>query len=162
MLFIVIRKVSVPVREAYILEVLALAVSIILTYVTHERTRSSSSLLLLFWPAYTIGIIIWARTVVTTRESSDAFSVLAPKCVLCALGFIDVVLECMGPESTDPSGHENPIVTANVYSRWTFQWMTPLMKKGALRYIDEDDLPTLLPKDESAKLTDDLKKAMDK
>lgn len=36
------------------------------------------------------------------------------------------------------------------------------MKKGAVDYITENDLPSLLPKDESAKLSDDLKDAIDK
>ena len=40
--------------------------------------------------------------------------------------------------------------------------MTPLMKKGASKYIMEDDLPDLLPEDAATELSDDLKKALDK
>lgn len=40
--------------------------------------------------------------------------------------------------------------------------MTPLMKKGASQFITEDDLPSLLPRDESANLGRDLDRALAK
>ena len=40
--------------------------------------------------------------------------------------------------------------------------MSPLVKKGAIQYITEDDLPPLKPSDEASNLGEDLKQAMKK
>jgi ATP-binding cassette subfamily C (CFTR/MRP) protein 1 len=40
--------------------------------------------------------------------------------------------------------------------------MTPLMKKGVKQYITEQDLPALVPEDESHNLGEDLEKALSK
>jgi len=88
--------------------------------------------------------------------------VLPLKCAVLALGIISFALECLGPEQMDVAMHENPVATANIFSIWSFGWMTPLMKKGASEYITENDLPDLLPKDGATKLGDDLKQTLDK
>jgi ATP-binding cassette, subfamily C (CFTR/MRP), member 1 len=38
--------------------------------------------------------------------------------------------------------------------------MSPLVQRGAIQYITEDDLPPLKPTDESRTLGEDLKQAM--
>jgi len=38
-------------------------------------------------------------------------------------------------EEIGKKGKENPVITANVYSRWSFGWMTPLMKVRGILYI---------------------------
>lgn len=157
-----VLRIPIPIRIPYVLEAFALFASIPLTYLTHERTRSSSAILLLFWPAYAIAILMWARTLLSTTSTSEVLPVLVGKCVIVVLGLASFALELLGPEHTDPFGHENPITTANIFSRWSFGWMTPLMKKGATEYITEDDLPSLLERDESAKLSNDLKNALGK
>lgn len=40
----------------------------------------------------------------------------------------------------------------------TFGWMTTLMAKGASKFITEDDLPSLVPSDESENLGNRLQK----
>ena len=40
--------------------------------------------------------------------------------------------------------------------------MSPLVKKGAVQYITENDLPPLEPTDESRNLGEDLKQALKK
>lgn len=162
LIYILVQRVSVPVRQSYVLEVIALIATIPLTYVTHQRTRTSSSILLLFWPVYSVGLLIWARTLIATKTSGDVVPVLALRCAVIGLGLISFIFECFAPEEIDPLEHENPIYTANIFSRWTFGWMTPLMKKGASDYITENDLPDLRPSDQSAKLNDDLEKAIHK
>lgn len=161
LILVYIQHIRVPVRQSYVLEVVALAVGTVLTYLAHTRTRKSSSILLLFWPAYTVGFVIWTRTQFTTMNS-EILPVLGFKCAVVALGILSLRLECLGPEQVDPLKHENPVLTANIFSIWTFGWMTPLMKKGASDYITEEDLPDLLPEDAATKLSDDLKKALDK
>ena len=152
---------------SYALESIALVAATILTYINHERSRRSSSVLLLFWPAYIAGILIWAHSLYSEYFLYQPV-VFALRCAVGTFGFLSFILECLGPEldSKHEDGVtaelENPLLTANIYSRWSFGWMTPLMKKVVTRYITEDDLPPLLARDESGKLSYDLQKALAK
>ncbi|KAH9852113.1 metal resistance protein YCF1 [Lenzites betulinus] len=154
---------------SYALEAAALLVSPFLVYLNHLRTRASSSLVLLFWPIYTLGIIVWARTSLTISPVALLPVVLIRSAVVL-LGLATFALECLGPEFTDEDrpehfvkGHvESPLLTANIFSIWSFSWMDTLMQKGSSEYITEDDLPALVPSDEASALGDRLKKAMDK
>ena len=92
------------------------------------------------------------------------------KAGVAGCGFITLGLECLGsefsqedhPEVTDKGHVESPLLTANIFSIWTFAWMSDLMKKGASKYITEDDLPSLVPKDESVNLGKRLQESMKK
>lgn len=94
----------------------------------------------------------------------------ALKCVTIVLGLSAFAIECAGPEQSEddlPSpiekGHvEHPTLTANVFSIWSFSWMSTLMQKGSSQYITEEDLPSLVPSDESGKLGEDLQRALAK
>ncbi len=166
---VIATKRHVPLIEFYVLEVIALAVVPCITYLNHYRARTSSSLILLFWPAYILALLIWARTVYLSNFTTFRV-VLALRLAVAVFGLFAFVLECFGPEFTDEDhtevyvkGHvESPLLTANIFSIWTFSWMSNLMKKGAKAYITEDDLPSLVPKDESVNLGDALRNAMKK
>jgi ATP-binding cassette, subfamily C (CFTR/MRP), member 1 len=41
-----------------------------------------------------------------------------------------------------------------------FSWMSPLVKKGAIQFITEEDLPPLQPTNKSISLGEDLKQAL--
>ncbi|KAG5222619.1 Metal resistance protein [Salix suchowensis] len=75
-------------------------------------------------------------------------------------------LECLGSEfglkqfMTQGRFLESPLLTANIYSRWAFGWMTPLMKKGSEQFITEKDLPSLPPDDSAAALGNKLRDVM--
>ncbi|KAF8159727.1 multidrug resistance-associated ABC transporter [Crassisporium funariophilum] len=164
-LLIVFQHKSVPVLQSYMLEPFALASILIFTYVNHTRTRTSSTLLLIFWPLYIAALAIWVRTAVT-YNFHKFLVILSLKCATLGVGAIAYGLECMGPEFEAPPSdkvlQENPVMTANAYSLWTFGWMTGLMRKGAVQFITEEDLPPLKTSDESVNLGDDLKRALQK
>lgn len=159
----------VAVIQSYVLEALALLVTPILTLLSHYRTRSSSNLLLLFWPLYAFGLVAWGRTVLSLAYNAFV-PVLALRCAVAVLGLLAFGLECLGPEFTpedrpaspEKGQVESPLLTANLFSIWTFSWMSGLMKKGASTFITEDDLPSLVPEDESASLGRRLQKALKK
>ena len=99
------------------------------------RARRSSTLLLLFWPVYLTGYIIWARTVAATNwiHRHQVDFILAS--IVALLGLFHWILECFGPEHGKDATqvphrvpNESPFETANAYSRWTFNWMDTLMK----------------------------------
>lgn len=152
---------DVAIFQTYILEPAALAMAVALTYFNHTRMRTSSSILLLFWPLYLAGLSIWVRTMVLTNQS-DIQLLLSLKCITASFGFISFVIECLGPgRDSDPKNfHENPILTANIFSIWFFSWMTPLMQKGTAQFITEDDLPPLKSADESINLGNELNKSL--
>jgi ATP-binding cassette subfamily C (CFTR/MRP) protein 1 len=157
--------VRVPLRHSvtgllpYALEPIGLTTSAFLTFFNHQRTRRPSTILLLFWPVYTITILLWFHVVVL-QDFSCLLLVLILRCIVISLGLISFALECLPPEQAGDA--ENPILTSSVFSVWSFGYMTPLMKKGALRYITEDDLPPLLPANGSAELGNDLQNALKK
>lgn len=167
---IIATKRPVALLQPYILEVLALALALPLTYYNHHRTRTSSSLILLFWPLYTLASLVWVRTALVSNAT--AFRVVFYlKASTLLLGFTAFFIECLGstygPEDVPPSEHgdghvESPLLTANLFSIWTFAWMSELMKKGAKTFITEDDLPSLLPQDEAANLGKKLQASIKK
>lgn len=161
MVFILITHRPVSIVQTYILEPLVLLASLFLTYCNHYRTRTSSSLLLLFWPAYAVTQIIWARTLFDTGLEPLKI-VFALRCATLGLGLVSHILECLGPELSETESNENPLLTANLYSVWVFSWMDKLMQKGSREYITEKDLPGLLPSDESAQLGHRLQRALKK
>lgn len=109
-------------------------------------------------------------------------------CIAGALGAVAFILELAGTEMKSDAGeyeeigktgNECPIVLANIYSLWSFGWMTPLMKVryflmliilnswslrqlGASKFLTEEDMYELLPPDESANLAAQLQIAMQK
>ncbi|KAF9078085.1 metal resistance protein YCF1 [Rhodocollybia butyracea] len=156
----------VPLLQSYILEPISIVGIVLLTYYNHTRSRSSSSVLCIYWPIYTLTLIIWVRTAVA-KEFNIYRLPIALKCAAGGLGLLTFALECIGPEfdhkpEESKISHENPVITANIYSIWSFAWMTPLMRKGASQYISEDDLPDVKPQDECDKLGQRLKVALKK
>ncbi|KAG9121358.1 hypothetical protein FRC07_002714, partial [Ceratobasidium sp. 392] len=131
-----------------------------LTYLNHTRTRRSSTILLTFWPIYLLELAIALRTHVLIGRTRNVRFILG--CVLFGAGFMSWVFECFCPDRTkedpdaEPEEKELPYERANVYSRLTFGWMTPLMKLGYARYITERDLSGLSPSDTAHALSETL------
>ncbi|RPD60042.1 metal resistance protein YCF1 [Lentinus tigrinus ALCF2SS1-7] len=164
LIYIFATRSPISFLPLYLLEFVALLVAPILTVLNHYRSRTSSATLLLFWPVYALATLIWGRTTLT---NNGLLPVVAIRSVVVLLGFIAFALECLGPEPDEPEhfskGHaESPLLTANIFSQWSFSWMNRLMKKGAAEYITENDLPGLRPKDETAELGNRLKQGMEK
>ncbi|CAK5273937.1 unnamed protein product [Mycena citricolor] len=153
--YVISRNKPTGVLEVFILEPVAFLSAVALTYFNHTRNRKSSTVLLIFWPVYLIVLAVWVRSVINTDFARYRTLLLLKGSVAVAvLGAF--TLECIGPETGLPEDentrYEHPILTANVYSVWTFSWMTSLMAKGATRPITEEDLPSLVPSDESEHL----------
>ena len=169
--YIVFDHVRVPVLPSYVLEPLALLSAIFLTRTNHKRARTSSSTLLLFWPAYTIALLIWGRTLAATHSKNlrDAIIPLTLRSVVAAFGLFSFGLELFSPkfqpdldEEIDEADVENPFVSANIFSRWSFGYMTPMLEKGTKEYITDKDLPSLLEQDRAAQLGQRLTAALSK
>ena len=84
-------------------------------------------------------------------------------------GFFSFALELLAPkfepdlnDEVDETQVENPLISANIFSRWSFSYMTPLLKKGTKEYITDKDLPSLLKQDQAAELSQRLNTALAK
>jgi ATP-binding cassette, subfamily C (CFTR/MRP), member 1 len=152
-------NLSDPLIWSDVLEPFALAALAFLTFYNHQRTRRSSTIALLFWPMYTIEFLFLVQTVFIKDASILTLHFLL-KCAVPLLGIVSLVLECLGTEEAENTEH--PIVTANVYSRWFFTYVTPLLKRGASQYITEADLLPLTPKNDCENLGIKLQRARHK
>jgi len=169
--YILFGHVRVPVLRSYILEPLALLPAILLTHTNHKQTRTSSSTLLLFWPTYAVALLVWGRTLITihSEDISDVIVPLALRSAVALFGLFSFGLELLAPkfepdldEEFDETHVENPFTSANVFSRWSFGYMTPMLEKGAKEYITDKDLPSLLKQDQAAELGQKLTAALTK
>ena len=106
----------VPVLYSYLLEPFALTSILVFTHFNHTRTRSSSTILLIFWPLYIAAIAAWTRTVMSRDLDKHFIVILSIKCATLALAAVAFGFECKGPEFED--NHDSPILTANAYSIW--------------------------------------------
>ncbi|KAH8832587.1 P-loop containing nucleoside triphosphate hydrolase protein [Flagelloscypha sp. PMI_526] len=148
-IFISLHHTNVPVFQSYILEPLALASLTALTYANHTTERQSSTIVLLFWPIYTVATLLWTRTIAEKHLTNDLGTVLIFKWCTIGTGLISFILESFGPEFdkdsskisiTESADHkeihvDHPILTANVFSIWGFNWMTSLMRKDESSYL---------------------------
>ncbi|KAG8684180.1 hypothetical protein FRC11_012505, partial [Ceratobasidium sp. 423] len=151
--------ISFPLLSALITLIASLFVGL-LTYYNHTRTRRSSTILLTLWPFYLLEQAVILRTQLLLHQSHGVLFAL--RCGLLAVGAISWALECFCPDRTkqdpdaEPEQKELPYERANVYSRLTFDWMTPLMKLGYSRFISEKDMSALSPTDTAHSLSDQL------
>lgn len=108
--------------------------SLVLLYVTnlnHHTSRSASSLVLVFWPAYFLACAIRIRTMILTGDlSSHLTETLAGRLILAreslwiasvTVGLVDCLLELFSPEK-----------------RWA-RWKAPWSKEGKIALDDSDD-----------------------
>lgn len=169
--YVVFGHIRVPVLQFHVLEPVALLPAILLTHANHHHTRTSSSTLLLFWPTYLVALLIWGRTLLIVHQEhvSDIIVPLALRSAVALFGIFSFALELIAPkfepeldEAFEESHVENPLLSANVFSRWSFSYMTPMLKKGAKQYITDKDLPSLLKEDQAAELGQRLTSALAK
>jgi ATP-binding cassette, subfamily C (CFTR/MRP), member 1 len=151
---------------SFILEVTALLILPLLIYLNHTRTRRSSTIALIFWLTYIPAHLVWTRTTLDVGVSHTPISTF--RWGICGLSVVAFALECLGPEfRPEPDNKprlnpESPLLTANIFSVWTFSWLSSLMKQGVRQVITEDDLPEMVPEDETTKLGQKLQRATKK
>lgn len=158
-----------PLPISYLLELITFTLVPALTYISHTRTRTASTAVLLFWPVYLCGISLWSRTLVVSTSAGTLYSLLALRCVIAGLGLLAFAIEYIGPEResdlksvVEGGPKESEILIANIYQRWMFSWLTRLMRKGVKTYVTQEGLPALVPADDAAKLGDALQQKLEK
>ncbi|KAA1102966.1 hypothetical protein PGT21_001747 [Puccinia graminis f. sp. tritici] len=161
----------------------SLLYAIPLHHLSHQRSQRSSTSLLFFYLFFLITSAIELRShldhsLLHQHPHQTSFLILRSSLVTALF-----ILECLGPfkygdhvfsfgkdgyealpqddparAGSDLANHrsESPLIYANVFSRLTFGWMTPMMKLGKSQYLTEDDLWMLPREDQTDALTNRL------
>ncbi|KAJ2215008.1 hypothetical protein EV179_002538 [Coemansia sp. RSA 487] len=136
------------------LQLAALCVSVILLYYEQTRARHSSDILLLYWPIAWMASLVMLRTdwLVGSDHSSGIWnvrctSVSAIAALFCLELWPRRTSEYMLPENSDNDDElgvdmakSAPEESANIFSRMSFSWISPLLVLGQHRPIEESDL----------------------
>ncbi|KAM6496895.1 metal resistance protein YCF1 [Amanita muscaria] len=149
----------------HFLEPASIFAGMLFTYFHHTRFRASATLSLLFWPIYILALMPWVRTTYIVNAHRYTVMMLF-KCIVVLLGIAFFILENFTNYDVNASDlnkeGENPILRANIFSLWSFSWLSPLLRKGATTVIGEDDLPPLRPSHKSGYLGHYLEEALKK
>ncbi|CAB4400795.1 unnamed protein product [Rhizophagus irregularis] len=134
---------------------------------SYTHSHVSSPVLLLYWLFYLIAHILKLRTLVLMGYASKPFYFFTTL-FSTILVLVVFVLELLPKPQSDYeliNGDENlncPEESANIFSRSTFYWMTPLMKLGHQKFLTMDDLWNLDPQYRSKKISEDFDVAWNK
>ncbi|KAJ2863548.1 hypothetical protein GGH94_003542, partial [Coemansia aciculifera] len=140
-----------------LIQTAAYVVAIRLHYYEQTRARNSSDLLLLYWLTTIIVSLVTLRTdlgakyaplvthpAVRAARYTMLLSTIALFCAeLWPRKLAEYVLAEDGDEdvvSASRFGVRAPVEDANIFSRLTFSWMSPLLKLGQRKQISEGDL----------------------
>ncbi|RIB11911.1 ATP-binding cassette transporter 1 [Gigaspora rosea] len=144
--------------------VIAMIFTMLLQKAAYTHSHSASSVLLLYWLFYivieTIKLRSWLKKdyidTFPLRYYTFLFSIL--------LALFVFVLELLPKpkaeyELIEDDPKTSPEEGANIFSRLTFYWMTPLMKLGHEKYLVLSDLWNLNAEDRSKKISADFEAA---
>lgn len=129
------------------LNAIAILVAYAIHYVEQFKSTIPSGVLLFYWLFQIIfgfGKVVNLKLRDTIKEQYGIFTILS-----LVNAFFILVLEVSFPPrpvSSFDDLKKSPFDRAHVFSRITFAWMNPLMRRGYLKFLNEKDLP-FLPKD---------------
>lgn len=132
-------------KTADTINVVAVLVAYAIHYLEQFKSNISNGVLLFYW---LFQVIFHAGRVLSLSLRSEKGSNYAVFSVMTAVNalFLLGIEHRYQPQSfgsvTEKLG-TSPYDNANVFSRLTFNWMAPLMKKGYQQYLTERDLPFL-------------------
>lgn len=123
-------------------------------HLEYDRSRVPNGVLLFYWLFFIIIHGIQLRSSVILHDEHHRLPWFIILATIEAAGVGIFCLELIPPkqksaygEIGSDVGNECPIETANVFSRLTFGWMTPIMKEGYNKFLTEDDLWSLRKSD---------------
>lgn len=131
-------------KTALAVNVAASVVAYAIHYVEHFKASVANGVLLFFW---LFQVVFHTGRAISLSLRGDLGLKLATFSILAAVNaFLLLTLEnFVPPKSLAPYSVQasSPYDRANVFSRITFNWMAPLMRKGFYQYLTERDLPFL-------------------
>ena len=135
------------IRTGLVLNVAAGVVAFAIHYLEQFKSNISNGVLLFYWLFQALFGIAKFLSLKLRLELDSTYATVSLLATVNAT--LVLLLESwISPQPITSYGQElgvSPFDRANVFSRISFNWMAPLMKKGFYQYISEIDLP-FLPK----------------
>lgn len=135
-----------------------------LHYVEHFRSLIPAGSLLFYWLLQSLSSGFQVLFIIQMADATSKVSLNSLFFIIHALIFANSVLmfffEWVVPKlvgfETDLDGttKHSPLQTADIFSKLTFSWMSPLMSRGYETFLTADDLPNLT-KENSTKYSSD-------
>ncbi|CAG8462760.1 17093_t:CDS:10 [Acaulospora colombiana] len=135
----------------------ALIFAMYLQQISYTNHHSASSILILYWTLYLLINFVKIKTWTELNYPKDSTLLFLTLLFSMILAPIALVLELIPKPKNEyeligDDNHVNLEENANIFSRITFYWMTPLMKLGYRKYLALDDLRNLRSEDMSQKI----------
>ncbi|OBA20261.1 hypothetical protein METBIDRAFT_44026 [Metschnikowia bicuspidata var. bicuspidata NRRL YB-4993] len=130
-----------------VLNVAAAVVAFAIHYLEQFKSNISNGVLLFYW---LFQVVFGLAKFASLKLRSEVNSTYATVSILATANaaFVLLLESWFAPQPINALGQEigvSPFDRADVFSRISFNWMAPLMKKGFYQYLSEVDLP-FLPK----------------
>ncbi|ODQ80199.1 hypothetical protein BABINDRAFT_161174 [Babjeviella inositovora NRRL Y-12698] len=131
-----------------VLAIISLVVAFAAHYLQHNKRVVSSSVLLTYW---FLSIVFGAFKLVNFWMRSDLNDAFVAQALLTANALVILIVEHTSTKKAAPRdvvfqkllARLSPYEKADLFSKITFTWMTPLMRKGHEQFLTEKHLPTL-------------------
>lgn len=135
-------------------------------WMEHWRLRHSHGVVLFYWLLLIIASAVKLRSLVSQQLYAKDLPYFVVYCVGLALEISAFLVEWLWPRQDARDGYEAieeeeecPVEYATIFSRLTFDWMTPMMKRGYKVFLTENDLWGLAKSDQTKKTGADFGEA---
>ncbi|KAK5988916.1 Metal resistance protein YCF1 [Cladobotryum mycophilum] len=151
-------------RDFRVLTTIAWIVSLFVVFtiqwLEHSRLRNANGVVLFYWLLLIISLAVKQRSLISQQVYEKNLNYFITYSTGFGLVVVEFLVEWLWPRSTGSGGYhaiddeedESPEEYATVFSKLTFSWMTPLMRKGYNVFLTENDLWGL-PKADQTKST---------
>lgn len=147
------------------LTILSLGVIFSIQWLEHSRLRYANGVVLFYWLLLIISFTVKLRSLISQQVYETNPPYFVTYCIGFGLTIIEFGVEWLWPRNT-MDGYEAiseeeecPMEYATVFSRLTFDWLTPLMKKGYKVFLTQEDLWALAEQDQTKNTNDSFETA---
>lgn len=118
-----------------------------LQWVEQSRLRFANGVALFYWLLLLISFTVKLRSLISQQLYSKNLAYFVTFCIGLGLTGVEFFVEWLWPRNASADGYEAieeeeecPVEYADVFSRLTFSWMTPMMARGYKIFLTETDL----------------------
>jgi ATP-binding cassette subfamily C (CFTR/MRP) protein 1 len=139
-----------------VLTIASLFVVFSIQWLEHSRLRHAHGVALFYWLLLIIASAVKLRSLVSQQLYAQNLTYFVVYCVGFGLAVFEFLVEWLWPRDVNKDGYEAieeeeecPVEYSTVFSRLTFDWMTPMMKRGYKVFLTENDLWGLAKSDQT-------------
>jgi ATP-binding cassette subfamily C (CFTR/MRP) protein 1 len=139
-----------------IVTILSMLVVFSIQRLEHTRLRNANGVVLFYWLLLIIALAVKLRSLISQQLYAKDLGYFVTYSVGFGLAIVEFAVEWLWPRQFTPEGYEAvededecPMEYATVFSKLTFDWMTPLMKHGYRVFLTDNDLWGLAKSDQT-------------